>query len=102
MVKFQGGTSPVHQPVLVIRVAGRNELIKRPKVGTDQNRPSAMTMTVSTEPDQPFRYLLLAFSSSVARAICTAIAGAGASPCCVDSGISVLIASSPVLAFCEC
>src|SRR5712692_5225795 len=100
MVKLQGGTSPVHQPVVVIRFAGRKDATKRPKVGIDQSRPIPTTRIVSALPDQPFRYLPLAFSSVAARATCIAIAGAP--PCCVDTGISdKLIASSPVLAFCE-
>src|SRR6266567_4547988 len=43
MVNCQGGTSPVHQPVLAISAGGRNELINRPKVGIDHR--SAMSTT---------------------------------------------------------
>src|SRR5689334_4468876 len=99
MVKCQGGTSPVHQPVLVIRFAGRNELNRRPKVGTDQSKPIPITMIVRIAPDQPLLYLALACSCSTNRAVCTAAAAAGPG---AGTGISVLIVFSPLLAFCEC
>src|SRR6266699_4855943 len=47
MVKCQGGTSPVHQPVLAIRSGGRNELRKRPNVGIDHIRAIITTTTVT-------------------------------------------------------
>src|SRR2546426_281273 len=47
MVKCQGGTSPVHQPVLLISSGGRNELINRPKVGIDHRTAMSTTRMVT-------------------------------------------------------
>src|SRR5215468_6123819 len=47
MVKCQGGTSPVHQPVLAISCGGRNEATNRPKVGIDHMTAITTTSTVT-------------------------------------------------------
>src|SRR6266700_30004 len=47
MVKCQGGTSPVHQPVLAISAGGRNELKNRPKVGIDHRTAMSTTRMVT-------------------------------------------------------
>src|SRR5438132_3693311 len=47
MVKFQGGMSPVHQPVVLIRMGGRNELTNRPKVGIDHMTAMSTTRMVT-------------------------------------------------------
>src|SRR5713101_5886929 len=47
MVACQGGTNPVHQPVLAISAGGRNELTNRPKVGIDHKRAMITTIMVT-------------------------------------------------------
>src|SRR5690349_19270549 len=47
MVKCQGGTRPVHQPVLAISCGGRNDATNRPKVGIDHMTAITTTSTVT-------------------------------------------------------
>src|SRR5579863_856441 len=97
MVKFQGGTSPVHQPVVVMRLAGRNDATKRPKVGIDHNRAITTTMVVTTGPADPGFNVAFTRPRAAGRTTCVARGTFWS-----DKGISdKLIVFSPLLAISE-
>src|SRR5579859_266374 len=101
MVKLQGGISPVHQPVFLMRSAERNELIKRPSVGIDHKQPISTAITVTllllracarVPPTVSLGWGLPTYSR---RDASSAICSADFEPC-------TLIASSPAVVFGGC